>query len=143
MKENSTEQFENYLTGTMSPHEKSAFEATLASDPELLALFNLYSTIDAEMHNTEKYNSHEVALRTTLQRLNAVYFKREAPVVRMIGDKKNYRFVIYAAAGLVLTLFAWFMFLQTRLDSQKMADHYVKDELAYLSITMDGVQDSL
>lgn len=143
MKENSTEQFEDYLNGTMSPVEKAAFEARLQSNPELHALLNLYSTIDAEMQNTEKYRSHEADLRTTLQKLNAVYFRPEAPVIKMSGNRSNYRFAMYAAAGLALILVSWFMVFQTGANSRQMANRYVKDELTHLSITMDGARDSL
>ena len=140
---NNIERIESYLTANQSPEEKLRFEADLERDKELYALFNLYRTINGEMHNTQKYSSHETALKSTLQKLNAAYFKSEVPVVRMSADKKLLRVAMSAAAVLALVLAAYFAFIYTEVSSTQLANRYVKKELMHLSLTMDGAKDSL
>ena len=143
MKDNNIEQFENYLSGDMPPEEKLRFEANLEKDKELYDLFHVYKTIDAEMYNTGKYSTEEAALRTTLQKLNAAYFKAEAPVIQMKSTKKIFRMAVAAAAGVILILVAYFSFFQNNTDPRQLANRYVKEDLSHLSITMDGAKDSL
>ncbi|HRP55936.1 tetratricopeptide repeat protein [Agriterribacter sp.] len=143
MKDHNVEQFENYLSGDMAPEEKLRFEAGLKEDKELYDLFHLYKTIDAEMYNTGKYSTGEAALKSTLQKLNAVYFKPEAPVMQMKKNKKRFRIAVAAAAGVILILTAYFYFFQKATDPRQLANRYVKEELLHLSITMDGAKDSL
>jgi len=142
MKNHNIEQFENYLSGDMAPEEKLRFEASLEEDRELYDLFHVYKTIDAEMYNTAKYSTGEAALKNTLQKFNAVYFKSEAPVVQMKSGKKSSRMAMAAAAGVVLILTAYFYFFQTT-DLRQWANLYIKEDLSHLSITMDGAKDSL
>ena len=143
MQDNNTEQFEHYLSGHMPPEEKLRFETGLEKDKELYDLFQMYKTIDAEMYKTEKYSSDEAALRSTLQKLNAAYFKAEAPVLQMRSGKKIFRTAAAAAAGVILILTAYFSFFQNNNDPRQLADRYVKENLSHLSITMDGAKDSL
>ncbi|HRO48344.1 tetratricopeptide repeat protein [Agriterribacter sp.] len=138
-----TAQIERYLSGDMPSEEKLGFEASIESNKELFDLLQIYRTIDAEMHNTEKYSSHEAALRSTLQKLNAAYFRSEAPVIRMNSRKQWYRVAMSAAAVLVLALAGYFLFFQSRADLPQLADRYVKEDLLHLSLTMDGAKDSL
>ena len=143
MKDNNIEQFENYLSGDMPPEEKLRFEANLDKDKELYDLFHVYKTIDAEMYNTGKYSTEEAALRSTLQTLNAAYFKAEVPVIQMNSNKKGIRMAVAAAAGVILILTAYFSFFQNNTDPRQLANRYVKEDLSHLSITMDGAKDSL
>lgn len=137
------ERIESYLTANQSPEEKLRFEADLERDKELYALFNLYRTIDGEMHNTQKYSSRETALKSTLQKLNAAYFKPEAAVIGMSANKKMIRVAMSAAAVLALVLTAYFAFTYIGVSSTQLANQYVKKELMHLSLTMDGAKDSL
>ncbi len=143
MQDNHIEQFENYLSGDMLPEERLHFEANLEKDKELYDLFIVYQTIDAEMHNTGKYSDHEAALRSTLQKLNVVYFKAEASVLQMRSSKRIFRTVATAAAGVILILTAYFSFFRNNTDPRQLANRYVKEDLLHLSITMDGAKDSL
>lgn len=140
---NKVELIENYLSGNLPPEESALFEKELLADEELKTLFNMYRTIENDMANAEQYKEQEQALKHTLQSLNAKYFKAEAPVVQMHKKHNFFRAAMAAAAGLVLILVAYFTFFQSSGNPTKLADKYVKDELTHLSLTMDGVQDSL
>lgn len=140
---NKTELIENYLSGNLPPDERALFEKELLADEELSNLFNMYSTIDKEMQNAEKYKDQEAALKNTLQKLNAKYFKAEAPVIQMHKKSNFARMAMAAAAGLILIIFAYFAFFSSSADPTKLAGKYVQEELTHLSLTMDGVQDSL
>ncbi|HTN06909.1 tetratricopeptide repeat protein [Agriterribacter sp.] len=137
------EQIESYLSGDMPSEEKLRFEANLESDTKLSELLHIYRTIDAEMHNTEKYSSREADLRNTLQQLNAVYFKSEVPVIQMSSRKQWYRAVMSAAAVFVLMLAGYSLFFKSSSNTSALADRYVKENLLHLSLTMDGAKDSL
>ena len=137
------ERIENYFSGEMSSEEKARFEAELENDKTLHELFRVYRTIDTEMCDTEKYSTHEATLRNTLQRLNAVYFGSEAPVVRMSNRRRLYRIALSAAAVLIVALAGFWMFLKKSEDPRQLANRYVKEELLHLSLTMDGAGDSL
>lgn len=140
---NKVELIENYLSGNLPPEESALFEKELLADEELKTLFNMYRTIDTDMKNAEKYKDQESALKNTLQNLNAKYFKAEAPVVQMSRKNNFARMAMAAAAGLVLILAAYFAFFQSSNNPTQLADKYVQHELTHLSLTMDGIQDSL
>lgn len=137
------EQIESYLTGDMPSEEKLHFEASLENDKELFDLLHIYRTIDAEMHDIEKYSSHEADLKHTLEKLNADYFKPEARIIRMSSRKQWYRMAMSAAVVLVLMLAGYSLFFQNNSDSRRLANRYVKEDLSHLSLTMDGAKDSL
>ncbi len=137
------ERIESYFSGEMSSEEKIRFEAELENDKALDELFRIYRTIDSEMCDTEKYSAHEAALRDTLQRLNAAYFRSEAPVIRMSSSRRLYRIALSAAVVLILALAGYRLFFQHNPDPRQLADRYVKEELQHLSLTMDGAGDSL
>lgn len=140
---NKTELIENYLSGNLSPEERTLFEKELLADEEFNTLFNMYRTIDIEMVHAEKYKDQEVALKNTLQQLNAKHFKAEAPVIKMNNRNNFIRVVMAAAAGIVLIIFAYFAFFSSANNPTQLADKHIKEELTHLSLTMDGVQDSL
>ncbi|MCC6287150.1 MAG: tetratricopeptide repeat protein [Chitinophagaceae bacterium] len=140
---NRIELIENYLGGNLPPEESILFEKELLADEELNSLFNMYRTIDTDMKNAEKYKDQEQALKNTLQQLNAKYFKAEAPVVQMRKKNDFIRVAMAAAAGLVLIIAAYFAFFQSSNNPTQLADKYVQREFTHLSLTMDGVQDSL
>ncbi|MFT3947438.1 MAG: tetratricopeptide repeat protein [Agriterribacter sp.] len=139
---NRIELIENYLGGNLPPEESIRFEKELSTDAALNTLFNMYRTIEKDMANAEKYKDQEQALKHTLQNLNNKYFKAEAPVVQM-HKKNNFVRMAMAAAGFALILIAYFAFFQSSNNPVQLADKYVKEELTHLSLTMDGVQDSL
>lgn len=140
---NKTELIEKYLSGNLPPNESTLFEKELLADEELNTLFNMYRTIDIEMQHAEKYKEQEFALKNTLQQLNIRYFKTEAPVVQMNTKHNFIRIAMAAAAGVVLIIFSYFAFFSSSSNPTQLADKYVNEELTYLSLTMDGVQDSL
>lgn len=138
------EKIESYLNGSMAAEEKSRFEKELAENNELQQLFNLYSTINTEMYNAEKYSDREAALKNTLSQLNRKYFKQQStPVIPMQQKNSFSRRILAVAAGLILILVAYFAFFSNRNTPTRLADQYVKKELMHLSQTMDGAKDSL
>lgn len=75
MKEEWYEKIEDYLNGSMSPEEQSLFESELATNEELLTLFNLYRTIEEEMRDDAKSGKEDASLRNSLGALNEKYFE--------------------------------------------------------------------
>ncbi|HRN57811.1 MAG TPA: tetratricopeptide repeat protein [Agriterribacter sp.] len=138
-----TGHMERYLSGDMPGGEKLRFEAELQHNKALNDQWQLYKAIDAAMHEAEKHGSHEAALKNTLQKLNAAYFRPEAPVTRMRSPGQWYKAAIAAAAVLVLVLSGYFLFFQNNTRLPQLADRYVKENLLHLSLTMDGAKDSL
>jgi tetratricopeptide (TPR) repeat protein len=138
------EKIESYLDGSMTTEEKSRFEKELAENNELQQLFNLYSTINTEMYNAEKYSDRDAALKNTLGQLNGKYFRQpSAPVIPMQQTNSFPRKIMAVAAGLILMIVAYFAFFSNRNAPTRLADQYVKHELIHLSQTMDGAKDSL
>lgn len=138
------EKIESYLDGSMTAEEKSLFERELAENNELQQWLNVYSTINSEMYNAQKYSDQEAALKNTLNRLNGKYFNRQsAPVVSMHRKNSFSRTAMAVAAGLVIILVAYFTFFINNNTATQLADLYVKNELGHLSQTMDGAKDSL
>ncbi len=140
---NKIELIENYISNSLPSEERILFEKELLVDEELNTLFKMYRTIEIEMENAEKYKDQESALKNTLQQLNAKYFNAEAKVVQMRKQNNFIRVAMAAAAGLVIIIFAYFAFFSSSDNLTKLSGRYVQDELTHLSLTMDGIQDSL
>ncbi|HXO76619.1 MAG TPA: hypothetical protein VN824_15310, partial [Puia sp.] len=73
MNEEQYAQIEEYINGLMEPQRRQAFEAALAADRQLAETFHLYSVIEKEMTNREKYDEEIAALKRTLQSLDEGY----------------------------------------------------------------------
>lgn len=149
----STHEIENYLGGDMSPGEKKNFEDRLNTDPELRALYELYTSIDAKMRDSEKNLQNEEALKTTLTNLNQSYFKAavaphpEPVVLKMETPQNNHhwlRKLLSAAAVVAIIVAAIYWMKGGKNDSpQQLADNYVSTALVTLSQTMSSTTDSL
>ncbi len=138
------EKIESYLNGSMPAEEKSLFERELAESDELQQSLKLYSIINTEMYNAQKYSDQETALKNTLSQLNEKYFRQQsAPVISMHRNSSFIKTAMAIAAGLVLILVAYFTFFKNSNSPSQLADLYVKNELIHLSQTMDGAKDSL
>lgn len=140
---NPAERIEDYLSGQMSPEEKSAFEAELRSNEELSAFLRVYNRIETDMINVEKYRSQEEHLKETLQTLGEKYFTKEPPVVRMDNRRRWFSISMAAAAVLLSVVALFFIFSDNDSSPAQLADQYVQKELLHLSLTMDGAKDSL
>lgn len=138
-----TEQIEAYLAGSMSPGERISFETALKNNPALSELLHLYQSIEHEMSLTEKFSDQEAALKNTLLDLNTAYFKPATPVVKLSNQQRIYRFAIAAAAMLLLMVAGYRLLEPGKSNIRQLADRYVQEDLAHLSITMDGAKDSL
>jgi tetratricopeptide (TPR) repeat protein len=138
------EQFEFYLSGTMSSEEKALFEAELSADQELHTTFEVYRTIETEMRGREQNSIKELELRESLQTLNAQYFNA-GPQARIIPfyTHKVYRWAIAVAAMLTIGVFSYITFFRQSQDSRELAAAYYDENLTQLSQTMDATRDSL
>ena len=74
MDETWLEKTEQYVSGEMSPEERSRFESEMSVNGELLCYVNLYKNIETVMRNQEKYDENEAALKGSLKNLNTLYF---------------------------------------------------------------------
>ncbi|HRP33749.1 MAG TPA: hypothetical protein PKV73_17755 [Agriterribacter sp.] len=137
------ERIEDYLSGKMSPDDELSFETELKHNKTLFDLLRLYRDIDFEMRQSEKYKHQEAALQNTLQQLNAAYFNKQTPVIKMSRRLSVFKIAVAAAAILMLMLFSYYGFMQRKSDIGQLADRYVQGELLHLSVTMDGAKDSL
>ena len=117
MNEEQYAQIEEYINGQMGPEQRRTFESALASDRQLAETFHLYSVIEKEMTNREKYEEETAALKRTLQSLDEGYRRDNGNPGQKPGPQRTnarsphranariLRFVIGAAACLVLLLF--------------------------------------
>ena len=71
------EKTEQYFNNEMSTEEKLLFESEMRTNDELSSYFNLYKEIETAMRTEQKNNEEEAALRTSLNKLNTIYFKKE------------------------------------------------------------------
>lgn len=140
------EKFEKYLQGEMGEEEKTVFEAELSSNEELNSEFKVYRTIETEMSVNEQNSGHENELKSSLEILNARYFKpRQEGSTKLVSlySNKLFKAAMAIAAGLVVLLAAYFVFIQPVQDPQYLANHYIETHLQQLSQTMDASADSL
>ncbi|MBS1752326.1 MAG: tetratricopeptide repeat protein [Bacteroidetes bacterium] len=138
------EKIESYLNGSMTPEEKGLFERELADNDELQQWFNIYSTINAEMYNAQKYSDQEAALKNTLSQLTEKYFNQQPTQVISLNRKSSFiKTAMAVAAGLIVIFVTYFTFFNNNNSPTQLANRYVKNELTHLSQTMDGAKDSL
>lgn len=141
------EQFEFYLSGTMSSEEKALFEAELSADEELHTTFEVYRTIETEMRGKEQNSVKETELRGSLQTMNSRYFNAgpEEKTARIIPfyTSKVYRWAVAVAAVLTIGVVSYIAFFRQDHDSRQLATAYYDENLAQLSQTMDATRDSL
>ena len=78
MQNNLLNKIEAYLTGEMTPDEKSSFEAEMAANEALSADFRICNAIKTEMLNDETYKDRDEALKKSLDELSSIYFKKAA-----------------------------------------------------------------
>jgi tetratricopeptide (TPR) repeat protein len=138
------EQFEFYLSGTMTSDEKALFEAELSADEELHTTFEVYRTIETEMRVRDQNSVKETELRESLQILNPRYFKT-GPEARIIPfyTSKAYRWAMAVAAVLTIGIVSYIAFFKQNHDSRELAAAYYGKNLEQLSQTMDATRDSL
>lgn len=141
------EQFEFYLSGTMSSEEKALFEAELSADEELQTTLEVYRTIETEMRSKEQNSAKETALRESFQTLNSQYFNAgpEEKTTRIIPfyTSKVYRWAVAVAAVLTIGVVSYIAFFRQNNDSRQLATAYYNENLEQLSQTMDATRDSL
>ncbi|MCU7551967.1 hypothetical protein OCK74_22800 [Chitinophagaceae bacterium LB-8] len=77
MNETWLEKIGDYLNGKMNHEERMQFEAEMASNEELYAVFKLYQTIEKEMSERAKHSSQEGELKSSLDELSTRYFPDE------------------------------------------------------------------
>jgi len=82
------EQIEAYLSGSMNPEEALHFKEQIAKDEQLSLVFQMYSSIDEQMRSDEQHKQDEEALKKTLNKLNSIYFRKEAPAAVSDTEQK-------------------------------------------------------
>ena len=127
------EQIEEYLNGQMSSDERQTFESAMAGDERLAQAFHLYSIIEKDMSDAEKYDEEMAALKRTLQSLDENYraenYKTEKSRPTLV------RWIVAAAACLILVIGIDF-FLGRVKNPQQLAVGYTTTELTHISQTM-------
>ncbi|MBA2563278.1 MAG: hypothetical protein H0V14_10295 [Chitinophagaceae bacterium] len=105
------EKIEEYLRGKMNREDQLRFEAEMAVNEELASAYNIYRGIENEMremendNNDDNDNQNKAGLRESLEKLNAIYFKKEItvePVKRQTvrSDARIRRIKIWKTAGI-------------------------------------------
>jgi tetratricopeptide (TPR) repeat protein len=138
--------FEEYLQGEMSSEEKSVFESELSANEEMNSAFNVYRTVETEMRHHEQQSIHERELKSSLEKLNARYFKSEAqhPTKEVsIFSNKHLKTAMAIAASILVLLVAYVVFFQPEQNLEYLAGNYVDTHLQQLSQTMDSSPDNL
>jgi TolA-binding protein len=147
MDEITFEKIEQYLNNELSNEEKKIFESELAGKEELASMVKLYSTIDGEMRNSFQNSEEELALKTTLQDLNNIYFKsqiqNEEIRAAAIVKKTNWlRFTPYALAASIIIAIA--IFFLNKSTPQQLSKDYIAQNFSTLSSKMEaGTTDTL
>jgi len=77
MKQAWIEKTEQYLDNEMNAAERSLFEQEMAANEELSSYVSLYREIETVMQNDEKNDATEEALKSSLGKLNALYFAEQ------------------------------------------------------------------
>jgi tetratricopeptide (TPR) repeat protein len=145
MNENWIEKIDAYLEGEMSAQERALFETELSTNQELSSAFRMYQTIESGMraHNSA-LSTGEVALKDTLQKLNADYFKPEgkgsARVVQL-PLRKLFKNIASIAAAFILIAVCYVLFLRQGPESRRIAQNYIETNLSEISQSMNGVND--
>jgi TolA-binding protein len=142
MNETFFEKIEQYLNNELNHEERLNFESELAANEELASIVKLYSTIETEMRNNERHNENEIALKKTLNNLNATYFKSESrqSAKENISPVKKinlFQWLPYAIAASVIILVAM-IFLNSS-SPRQLAKNYIFRNLTTLSLTMQGL----
>jgi tetratricopeptide (TPR) repeat protein len=83
------EKIEDYLNGTMTVDEKQLFEVEMAGNQELASAFKVYKAIEEEMRSKEKHSEAAAALKSTLDKTQARYFKGEANHNNELTDRNE------------------------------------------------------
>jgi len=134
------EKIELYLNGELKNEELRSFESELAVNKELASMVKLYGAIDKEMGNNERFSKDEMALKKTLNKLNATYFKSEPQRAKgnIISFKKisTLQWLPYSIAASVIIIAALFFLNST--SPRDLAKNYVAQNATILSLTMSS-----
>jgi tetratricopeptide (TPR) repeat protein len=102
---NDIEQIEKYLAGELSQDELQAFDLRLQNDKAFAGVFNMYKSIETEMHEAED----EMELRKTLSGITQKHFDVAAPA-KIISLKPNRtKWLLYATAAAASVLILLFL----------------------------------
>lgn len=96
----------------MSPEERAAFEAVLATDPALQEQLSLYREVDTGLQQEWAPDEKRAQLKGTLQHLRPEYFgqpaaKAPAPVPAKVVQFRRYLGLVTIAAMLLIFLLIW------------------------------------
>lgn len=124
---------ESYLTGRMTGTDRAAFEASLRTDPALAddVAFYVMARQTAKVQANEQRRAEWDARR-----------RAAAVPIQPLRQLGQWAYPLAAAACLVLALgFGWYFLNQP--SASELADAYINQNFATLSVTMDDRADSL
>ena len=156
MDETWLEKTEQYVSGEMSPEERSRFESEMSVNGELLSYVNLYKNIETVMRNQEKYDENEAALKGSLKNLNTLYFndqKDDAGIKKISGYKekeaisqpknnrrtKTWKVLLIAAVTIGIISVSIFWYLDSAKENKQVAGSAKKADTGAATIKQDTV----
>ena len=128
-----------YLDGELSGESLLTFEKELQENPELAHEAMLYRAIENDRTSQSKNREEKERLASTLQGLNASYFKT-APAKTV--SLKRWWYAAASVAAAVIVIFVFRPFSGESFNSDKLFAYYSK-EIVSLSEGQRGVNDTL
>src|SRR3954471_20514155 len=96
-----------YVEGDMTTDERSAFEATLASDAALRQQLALYQEVDTSLQQHFNADEQRQHLQHTMQSLRGEFFGAASQPAKVISFKQYLRGAVAVAAILIAVVFVW------------------------------------
>jgi hypothetical protein len=96
-----------YVEGDMTADERSAFEATLASDEALRQQLALYHEVDTSLQQHFNADEQRQQLQHTMQSLRGEFFGAASQPAKVISFKRYLRGAVAVAAILIAVVFVW------------------------------------
>ena len=96
-----------YVEGEMTADERSAFEATLASDASLRQQLALYQDVDTSLQQHFNVDEQRQQLQHTMQSLRGEFFGAVSKPAKVVSLKRTLRAAVAVAAILIAVVFVW------------------------------------
>jgi len=96
-----------YVEGEMTADERSAFEATLASDASLRQQLALYQDVNTSLQQHFNADEQRQQLQHTMQSLRGEFFGAVSQPAKVISFKKYLRGAVAVVAILIAVVFVW------------------------------------
>src|SRR3954471_10027991 len=96
-----------YVEGEMTADERSAFEATLASDASLRQQLALYQEVDTSLQQHFNADEQRQQLQHTMQSMRGEFFGAASTPAKVVSLKRTLRAAVAVAAILIAVVFVW------------------------------------